>query len=87
MSESERRRQQANMGGVIKKGTYSSIEEKQRSIRSANSSPTTHHFLMNGLGAGQNNQNGTSLIHDMGPKSQASSLLVPRPGTSNLLDQ
>ena len=50
MSDSERRRQQANMG-MIKKGTYSSNEEKQRSIRSANNSPTTHHFLMNGLAA------------------------------------
>ena len=50
ISDSERRRQQANMG-VIKKGTYASNEDKQRAIRSANNSPTTHHFLMNGLAA------------------------------------
>jgi hypothetical protein len=26
------------------------LDDKQRPIRSANSSPTTHHFLVNGLG-------------------------------------
>jgi hypothetical protein len=58
---------------MIKKGTYSSNEEKQRSIRSANSSPTTHNFLMNGLAAAaaQNNQqNGANLMHDIMPSSQ-----------------
>lgn len=35
---------------MIKKQQQVALDEKQRPIRSANSSPTTQHFLVNGLG-------------------------------------
>jgi hypothetical protein len=57
LAESERRRQQQHSGGLIKKSNGMTHEEKQRSIRSANTSPTTHHFLMNGLAAAANSGN------------------------------
>lgn len=35
---------------MLKKQQQVALEDKHRPIRSANSSPTTHHFLVNGLG-------------------------------------
>lgn len=73
---------------LIKKPAVMTNEEKQRSIRSANTSPTTHHFMMNGLAAhgSQGSNQGMNLLHEILPTpQQTNSLLIPRPATGGLM--
>lgn len=76
MNDAEKRRQ------TLLKKQQAALEEKQRPIRSANSSPTTHHFLVNGLGQ---QANGLNLLQEILPTPQSHGGMIPgRPATGSL---